>query len=218
MSVSRQEKFLTSGRQNQKQRTRDALLDAAMTLARDGRTPTIAEVAEEARVSPATAYRYFPNPGSLVADMASRIHTTARGFPDLMDRLPEEPEDRIETVVRTTAEMQFADEAVWRTVVRAALDRWFEQANTPEAERVPVRGTTRLEMARAAIDPLSDRLTPAQMDRLANALTLVYGMEAVVTTRDSCGLDPETATETMVWAARSLVRAALAEAQAPQAD
>ncbi|GAB4587159.1 TetR/AcrR family transcriptional regulator [Nocardia sp. IFM 10818] len=218
MGVSRQEKFLTSGRQNQKQRTRDALLDAAVRLAREGNsTPSIAEVAEAARVSPATAYRYFPNPASLWADVASRIQTVATGFPNLLDRLPEDAEGRIDMIVRTTAEMQLADEAVWRTMLRAALDRWFEQANTPEAERVPIRGSTRLDMAQEAVAPLADRLTPAQLDHLANALTLVYGMEAVVTTRDTCGLEPEAAIDTMVWAAKALLRAALAEADQPEA-
>ncbi|MFD0000776.1 TetR/AcrR family transcriptional regulator [Nocardia sp. NPDC127526] len=213
MSFSRQEKFLSSGRQNQKQRTREALLDAAMTLARDGQSPSIAEVAEAARVSPATAYRYYPNPGSLWADVASRMQITATGFPELLEELPDDAEERIDKIVRITAEMQFADEAVWRRLVRAALDRWFDQANAPEAERVPIRGNTRLEMAHLAIEPLADRLTPDQMDRLANALTFVYGMEALVTTRDTCDLDTATAIDTMRWAARALIRAALAEAE-----
>ncbi|QLY33891.1 TetR/AcrR family transcriptional regulator [Nocardia huaxiensis] len=213
MSVSRQEKFLTSGRQNQKQRTREALLDAAVELARDGRSPSIAEVAETARVSPATAYRYFPNTASLWADVASRQHTQARDYPGILESLSGTAEERMDTVVRSTAEMQLADETVWRTVLRAALDRWFDQLEIPEADRVPVRGTTRLEMARIAIAPLADRLTPEQLDRLANALTMVYGMEAVVTARDTCGLDTEATTETMRWAARALIRGALAETE-----
>ncbi|MBL1074356.1 TetR/AcrR family transcriptional regulator [Nocardia sp. 2] len=212
MSVSRQEKFLTSGRQNQKQRTREALLDAAVNLARDGRSPSIAEVADAARVSPATAYRYFPNTGSLWADVASRQITHSREYPDLLESLSGTAEERMDTVVRTTADMQLADETVWRTLLRAALDQWFDQLEVPEADRVPVRGNTRLEMARIAVSPLADRLSPEQLDRLTHALTMVYGMEAIVTARDTCGLDAETTTETMSWAARALIRAALAEA------
>ena len=53
-------------RTNQKQRTRQALVDAAKTLAANGRPLTIADVAEAAQVSVATAYRYFSNLNDLI--------------------------------------------------------------------------------------------------------------------------------------------------------
>lgn len=199
-------------------RTREALIDAAITLAKEGRQPTIAEVAEAARVSPATAYRYFPNPQSLWADMASQQQTRRQDFFRVLDELEGGPSERIGAMVRRTAEMQFTDEALWRNILRATLERWFEQRDLPEAERVPVRGTTRLALARAALEPLTDRLTPEQMDRLVNAVGLVFGVEAIVSTRDTCGLDVEAATDLMVWSAQALVRQALAEAEGPQPD
>ncbi|MCM6776386.1 TetR family transcriptional regulator [Nocardia sp. CDC159] len=212
MSVARRDEFLTSGRQNQKQRTREALINAAIALLRDGRSPSIAEVAEAARVSPATAYRYFPNPQSLYSDVAIREQAFREKFDPAALHLSDDPLDRLETVIRSVARTQFADEALWRASLRAILDRWFEQAAKAEPERVPVRGTTRLRLVRRALAPLSDRLAPAELDRLVNAVVLVCGVEAMVTTRDVTGLEPEAATEVMVWAARSLVRAALDEA------
>lgn len=212
MSLSRQEDFLTKGRQNQKHRTREALLDAAVDLARNGRSPTIAEVAEAAKVSAATAYRYFPNPQSLWADMATR--TGAPAYPDFLDHLPDNAQAAIDVVVREVARFQFADEALWRGVLRATLDRWFSQVDLPEQERVPVRGITRLDMARKALEPLRDTLPPKQFERLTNAVVLVFGLEAMVTTRDTCGLDPDQATEVMRWAAQSLIRAAIADTEA----
>jgi AcrR family transcriptional regulator len=207
--LSRQEGFLTKGRQNQKHRTREALLDAAMKLARDGHSPSIAEMAEAARVSIATAYRYFPNPQSLWADMATR--TGIPGYPDFLEQLPDDAEAAIDVVVREVARFQFADEALWRGVLRATLDRWFSQLDLPEDERVPVRGITRLEMARRALEPLRDTLPPKLLERLTNAVVLVFGLESMVTTRDTCGLDPDEATEVMRWAAQALIRAALQE-------
>ncbi|WP_147138827.1 TetR/AcrR family transcriptional regulator [Nocardia ninae] len=213
MTFSRRDEILNSGRaKNQKMRTREALLAAALELARNGHSPSIAEVAEAAKVSTATAYRYFPNPQSLWSDMATRQAGTTGGFPDFLDELPDDPEQRIDRVVREVCAFQFADEVVWRGVLRATLDRWFGQVDVAEAERVPVRGVTRLEMARVALAPLRDTLSAERMERLVNAVTLVFGIEALVSTRDTCGLDVAAATETMSWAARSLVRAALAEA------
>jgi hypothetical protein len=76
---------------------------------------------------------------------------------------------------------------------------------------VPVRGITRLDMARRALEPLRDRMPPKLFERLTNAVVMVFGLEALVTTRDTCGLSPEDATEVMCWAAQSLIRAALAK-------
>ena len=56
-------------RVNQKRRTRAALVQAARELLEQGRTPTIADVADEALVSRATAYRYFPSQEHLLLDV-----------------------------------------------------------------------------------------------------------------------------------------------------
>ncbi|WP_338773736.1 TetR family transcriptional regulator [Nocardia vulneris] len=214
MTFSRRDEILKSDRaKNQKMRTREALLEAALELARNGHSPSIAEVAEAAKVSTATAYRYFPNPQSLWSDMATRQAGFLGRYPDFFEELPEDAEARIERVVREVSGFQFENEVVWRGVLRATLDRWFNQVDVPEAERVPVRGVTRLEMARTALAPLSDRLSPERLERLVHAVTLVFGVEALVSTRDTCGLDPAAATETMCWAAKGLVRAALAESE-----
>ena len=57
-----------TGRPNQRRRTRKDLLHAAARLMKNGRVPTIEEVAEEALVSRATAYRYFPSVEALVRE------------------------------------------------------------------------------------------------------------------------------------------------------
>ncbi|APA99717.1 TetR/AcrR family transcriptional regulator [Nocardia seriolae] len=199
-------------------RTREALLEAAITLAKDGRSPSIPEVAEAARVSPATAYRYFPNPQSLWAEIATREESLRRDFVGILDGLTGDAEHRIDTVIRSAAAMQFADQLLWRTVLRSILDRWIAQADLPESDRVPNRGTTRLRMARTALEPLSDRLSPAELERLIQSVTLVFGIEALVSTQDVLALTPEEATELMSWSARALIHAALAEAEATQQD
>jgi AcrR family transcriptional regulator len=209
MVFSRQEEYLATGRQNQKQRTREAIVESAIRLARSGRSPSIAEVAKDARVSTATAYRYFPNPESLWADAAARAGIR---IADVVAELPRDTERRIETVIRKIAENQFADEGLWRALLRASHDRWFQQVDMPEDERVPVRGTNRLDGTRAALAPLERELPPELYHRLTMAVMLVWGVEAMVVTRDACGLPPADATDVMVWAARALIRAALAEA------
>lgn len=197
-------------RENQKHRTRQALVDAATRLARAGRPLAIVDVAEAALVSPATAYRYFPNPQSLWLELAA----TAPDLPtiaEILDGASQDPEERIDRVVTAVAGFQLRDEATWRALLRATLERWFAQRDQPTDEHAPIRGDRRLRMTEQALAPLQPVLPAGQYRRLVSAVMLVYGMEALVTTRDASDLAPDEATETMRWAARALVRAALAE-------
>jgi len=56
-------------------------------------------------------------------------------------------------------------------------------------------------------------LSPDALHLLRNALALVYGAEALIVTRDVCRLGVEEATEVMRWAAKSLIREAMAAAE-----
>ena len=70
----------TTGRANQKLRTRRAILQAAVELMRTGRDVTMLEVAKSALVSEATAYRYFPDLASLLQEaMAGADARSGRG-------------------------------------------------------------------------------------------------------------------------------------------
>src|SRR5450432_3450677 len=55
-------------RVQQKSRTRSALLTAAVALVSAGGAPSVAEVADAARVSRRTAYRYFPTQEQLLVE------------------------------------------------------------------------------------------------------------------------------------------------------
>lgn len=190
-------------RTNQKQRTRQALVDAAKALAANGRPLTIADVAEAAQVSVATAYRYFSSPNDLVLEAA-----TPR-VPQIMADLPDDPADRIDEVVRRLAEIQFGDEALWRAILRADLERWAQQAVLDPEARVPTRGSNRLDIVQEALAPLAVKLPPQLHRRLIMATMLVCGMEALVAARDACGLERDEAIKVMRWAAQALLQVAL---------
>ena len=79
-----------AGRPNQRTRTRKDLLQAAARLLKQGRTPTLDEVAEEALVSRATVYRYFPSVEALLVETAVDVAVPEPGelFRDETSRDP----------------------------------------------------------------------------------------------------------------------------------
>jgi AcrR family transcriptional regulator len=66
-------------RANQKERTRTAILEAALDILREDEAPTVASAAERARVSRTTAYRYFPTHEALLQAIA-QLHPAVAVF------------------------------------------------------------------------------------------------------------------------------------------
>ena len=66
----------------------------------------------------------------------------------------------------------------------------------------------RIGLLRDAISPLADRLPAAAFDRLAKALSLLFGIEAVIILKDIWGVQEEEVTELLLWAADLLIEGA----------
>jgi hypothetical protein len=105
---------------------------------------------------------------------------------------------------------------VFRTIVRATIDRWFAaRADGAEADggARPIRQTRRFDYLAPVL--AATTLPEPERTRLGHALALVFGAESVVVMRDVCGLDPEEAVETTAWAAATLLRGALGSPRSP---
>ena len=111
-----------SGRPNQKTRTRKDLLQAASRLMKQGRTPTLEEVAEEALVSRATAYRYFPSVEALLVEAAVDVAVPepAELFRDDASRDPVARLQRVETALY---DMILANEPPLRTMLAHTIQQ-----------------------------------------------------------------------------------------------
>jgi hypothetical protein len=79
-----------------------------------------------------------------------------------------------------------------------------------------VRGH-RVDILRRAIAPLAPELTPAQLDRVAQALSLVYGTEVFLVLKDIWKLELAELTDVARWTARAIIAQARAEAKAAKA-
>jgi AcrR family transcriptional regulator len=199
------------GRANQRRRTRRALLDAARALRDENRNPTLADVAERALVSRATAYRYFASLEALLSETV-----TDRGMQPLEQlwRPGDDPVDGIGRAARSLQALLLDDEVGLHVMERSFMTVWLE-ANAGEIPQRPGRRMTYID---PIVDSLKGVLAPAARKRLKQALAMVIGTEALIAVRDVGGAKPEEAVEAATWAARALVRQALAEAGPPRRE
>ena len=200
MVVSRQD-----GRLNQKRRTRRALIEAASNLVRAGQQPSVAEAAEAALVSKATAYRYFPTQHALLEEVGfEAIHPSAQS---LLEGSPEDdPQARFETVLRAVHGFMTSEEALFRTMLKVTQERWLESADSAEQDPV-VREGRRLEHVDAVIEPFRNELDSEALARLRCGLALVFGIEPIVVLKDVCGLDSAEALEVLQWVGKTMIAA-----------
>jgi AcrR family transcriptional regulator len=212
MSVSGQDVRLNH---NQRNRTRAAIIEAATALLREGKPPTVAEAAERALVSRATAYRYFPTQESLLLDVA-RVEPLMKPVEDLVASFPtNDAAQRLSALVGTMMPALLSDEALIRTGERVYMDTWL--ANQRDGNHTPVRAGRRMRYIDEVLRPLGQRLSETGRQRLRCALALTLGTEALIAMKDSAGLDDdEEIVATLEWAAGALLRAALHDFEGSQ--
>ena len=201
--------WAAGGRVRQKRRTRAALVAAAREMTSNGGVPTVAEVAEQAEVSQATAYRYFPTQESLLAEAALATDVTPIEQAIAQARESADPEDALALVVRAIHAACAANELPWRRLLSRSLDRAPTTGLDEERRRGVGRQGRRLEWMTATLESRRSAMPPHVFDRLIQALTTLTGIEALVTLRDVCSLSLDEAGDVQEWAARALLSAAL---------
>jgi AcrR family transcriptional regulator len=186
---------VTGGRANQKTRTRRAIVDACRELVRTGADVTMPEVARRALVSEATAYRYFPDLTSLLAET--------------IDGLWPSPDEALAPVASSADPVErvlFACEFLLRGVlsyqgaVRAMISGTITRRGL-----APARPGIRFGLIDGALAPFGDGPGLTQLRR---DLAVVISAEALFTLTDLCGLSPDEAIASAARTAATLTAAA----------
>jgi AcrR family transcriptional regulator len=200
-------------RANQKARTRAAIIAAAQELQRQGTTPTVDQAAEQARVSRATAYRYFPTKEALLVELSDITPALVPVEALLANLATGDVEQRLLLLLDTFHPIVLAGEEHVRTAERVYLDTWLRAHRNGDDAPV-VREGRRMRWLETVLAPLDD-LRPERKRLLQAALALTMGPQAVITMKDVCRLDNDEALSVLRWAATALLRAALGEDPAP---
>lgn len=192
-----------TGRANQKARTRKAIVEACRELTCSGAEITMPQVARLALVSEATAYRYFPDLLSLLAEAleglwppAAQALAPVAGSADPVER------------VAFACDYLMRGVIAYQGAVRAMI------SHTIVAADARARPGLRFGLIDYALRPFADgpvSLRPDAMTRLKQDLAIVVSAEALFTLTDLCGLSPDDAIASAVRAASTLTRAAFSQ-------
>lgn len=191
--------YESTGRVNQKARTREALISAARDLLAQGVVPRMERAATAASISRTTAYRYFPTQRELLT--AAYPHIEQRSL--LGPNPPDDPEARLGVVVDEHTARILANEPQMRAVLRLSL----EGIRPPE---LPMHRGLRIGWIEEALAPLRGQIADQQFRRLTYGIGATLGIEAFVWLTDIAGLSREDAIATIRANAIGLLRGAIA--------
>jgi AcrR family transcriptional regulator len=195
-----------AGRWRQRQRTRQALIDAARELVTRGTAPTVENAAERAGISRTTAYRYFPNQRSLLVAAHPETVTSSLLPPDA----PADAAERLQAVVERFTDLISDTEQQQRTMLRLSLE-----PTDGERAPLPLRQGRAIGWIEEALEPLRGPLSDDQVHRLALAVRSATGIEALVWLTDVAALPRVEALGLMRWSAQALLSAALTDGPPP---
>ena len=186
--------YETTGRTEQKQRTRQALVDATRELLGEGATPQVEDAAERAGISRTTAYRYFPNQRRLLLAAHPQISPETLLGADA----PDDPVERLDAFMAAFSQYNFEWEPQLRTSLRLSLE-----AGAP---RTALRQGRAIRWIEDALRPLAGR---TDVTALAVAIRSATGIETLIWLQDVAGQSRAEAAATVRGTARAILKAAL---------
>ena len=191
-------------RSNQKMRTRKDLLHAAARLLKDGRSPSLEEVAEAALVSRATAYRYFPSIEALLIEAAVDVAVPGPG--EVFEHVhSHDPVERLLRADTALYDMIAANEPLLRTMLAHTIQ---QGGRTDDDGKLPKRQNRRTSLIEAALEPVRREFKPSALRELTRALGLIMGPEAFIVVKDVLQLEDAEVRRLKLWVIRALVEAA----------
>jgi len=193
-----------TGRTAQRNRTRRAIVEAAMRLLETGATPSMAEIAREAEVSRRTVYMYFPTLEQLLIDATLGALSGRKIDNAVADLAGNDPVDRIEQLCRVLNSHTAETIHLGRALIRLTVEGDEPGAGGPR------RGYRRVQWIEKALAPLRDKLNNHDFERLVSALSVLIGWEPMIVLKDVRGLDHKAAEEVLRFAAVAVVEKALA--------
>jgi AcrR family transcriptional regulator len=185
------------------------MVRTAVDLLQRGKNSSVSDAAVAAAVSRATAYRYFPTQSALIEAVVDH----ALGPILEWDSTSTDAEERVFDLLASSSTRILEFEATFKAALGLSLEQWAQARSNLVPSGRQFRRGHRIDLLEKALSPLRDKLSPAQFGKLAKALSLTFGLEVILVLRDIWKVEVAEMQDVAIWAARSLVRAALAESE-----
>jgi len=199
-------KAVGPGRVAQRNRTRKAIVDAAIQLIGIGGSPSVSEIAEAAQVSRRTVYMHFPTLEQLLADATAGLLSQNSIEPLLADAKSVDPVERVVQVSRAVNANAADMMHLGRALIRLTVEGKEPAAGGPR------RGYRRVQWIERALAPARDKMPPPEFERLVSAICVLIGWEPLIVLQDIRGLSIKQADDVLSYAVGAVVEKALHDA------
>jgi AcrR family transcriptional regulator len=194
---------LDSGRINQKLRTRKAILQAVSRILKHNPNPSLEEIAQEALISRATIYRYFPKLESLLIEAVLELKMLEPAA--LLSATANNPIERVVRVHHFLYDAAVENEVKFRQFLKATLSQWLEGKD----KELQLRSGRRISMLEEALKGQKASLDEETFQKLVFSLSVMVGIESLIVLRDVCEVSYQDGREIMEWAISQLVTSVL---------
>ena len=193
------EKYLQSGRAEQKLKTRERILVAAQQLMAGSANASLEEVAKAAGISRATMYRYFPNADILASEVG--LHFEAKSTDQLAAEVENLPlEKSLRYVQRYFNNLTQEHEFTFRKFLSASLSESLKESSST------YRGARRVAIAQHIIGQKGKNLSEADQKKLISISAVLSGIEPFIVNRDVNNINAEGSDELLGWALEKILK------------
>ncbi|WP_318309522.1 TetR/AcrR family transcriptional regulator [Flagellimonas crocea] len=187
---------IESGRKNQKLNTRDKILEATRKQLEKKVPLTMEGIAENAGISRATIYRYYTNTDAISMDLLLQLDVP--NTDTVFEKNKEaSPRDAILSIQKAYLDFSFRNEQTSRKFLAAVL-------SSPNSKMK--RGQNRITTLRNYFASHKTSLSEEEKEKLIHVSVLLMGIESVITAKDVCGLDDETAANSITWGLEMILK------------
>ncbi|WP_369310228.1 TetR/AcrR family transcriptional regulator [Providencia rettgeri] len=191
-----------------RKRTYVLLVTTALDLFEKGAMPSVSELALEAGVSRATAYRYFPTQTDLITA------TVNESLGPILTWRPqsEKTEERIDELLTFAFPRMFEHEGALRAALQASLQQWAQGRSAPQdAKNKQFERGNRKDILAMVTTPMKSEYPQEIVDRVIKAFSVIYGSEIFLVLKDIWKMDNQQVTELAQWMAKAIMNQAVAD-------
>lgn len=191
-----------------RRRTLERMTNAALKLYRKKMFPSPKEISDEAEYAKITLRSYFQTHNEFVEYIVKQVIGSF-----VAPKIGSNVEENVERLLKWGYGQIEEHEALMRDALRIAQLRWQETVSEKENcnQLSFIKKSNRRESLSLALEPLKNQISDETVHKIVMLLSVLYGTEAMVVLKDTFNLENEEIINLTTWAAKMIIRQAIAE-------